>query len=192
MRCTRILLAISILSAAQMVFAQTADEVIEKSLTAQGGREALGKITSRSTKGDIVVSSDAGNLPGTIEVLNQAPNKVRTLLNLDLTAVGAGSMSVDQRFDGTNGFALNSMQGGSEITGGRLESLRNNAFPSPFLTFKDRGTKVVLAGKEKVGEKDAFVLSITPATGPASRVWIDADSYLPMKASTTIDTPETG
>jgi outer membrane lipoprotein-sorting protein len=192
MRCTRILLAISILSAAQMVFAQTADEVIEKSLTAQGGREALGKISSRSTKGDIVVTSEAGNLPGTIEVLNQAPNKVRTLLNLDLTAVGAGSMTVDQRFDGTNGFALNSMQGGSEITGGRLESLRNNAFPSPFLTFKDRGTKVVLAGKEKVGDKDAFVLSITPATGPASRVWIDADSYLPVKASTTIDTPETG
>src|SRR5262249_20065389 len=100
--CTRILLAISILSTAQAVSAQTADEVIEKSLTAQGGRAALGKITSRSTKGDIVVTTDAGNLPGTIEVLNQAPNKVRTLLNLDLTAVGAGPMTVDQRFDGTN------------------------------------------------------------------------------------------
>ena len=84
------------------------------------------------------------------------------------------------------------MQGDGEITGGRLESLRNSAFPSQFIGYKDRGTKIVLAGKEKVGDKDAYVLSVTPASGPASRVWIDAESYLPLKTSTTIDTPETG
>src|SRR5215467_12100209 len=191
-KLTSVFLAIAVLSVVQSAFAQTADDIIEKSLTAQGGREAIGKITSRSTKGSIVVTSPAGDLPGTIEVLNQAPNKVRTLLNLDLTAVGAGAMTVDQRFDGTSGYALNSMQGDSEITGGRLDSLRNNAFPSPFIGYKDRGTKIVLAGKEKVGDKDAYVLSITPANGPASRVWIDTDSYLPLKTSTTVDTPETG
>lgn len=188
----RLLLAVTFLACARMGSAQTADEIIEKTLTAQGGREAMGKITSRSTKGTIVVTSPAGDLPGTIEVLNQAPNKVRTLLNLDLTAVGAGSMTIDQRFDGTTGYAMNSMQGDSEITGGRLESLRNNVFPSPFLAYKDHGTKIVLAGKEKVGDKDAYVLSITPASGPASRVWIDTESSLPLKVSTTVDTPETG
>ena len=188
----RFLLAVTFLVCARMAAAQTADDIIEKSLTAQGGREALGKITSRSMKGSIVVSSPAGELPGTIEVLNQSPNKVRTLINLDLTAVGAGAITVDQRFDGTNGYAIDSMRGDSEITGDRLAGLRNNAFPTPFLTYKDRGTKVVLAGKEKVGDKDAHVLSVTPTTGPATRLWIDADSYLPMKVSTTIDTPETG
>src|SRR5262249_60006394 len=49
-----------------------------------------------------------------------------------------------------------------------------------------------LAGKEKVGDKNAYVLSVTPAAGPTSRVWIDVESYLPVKTSTTIDTPETG
>src|SRR5215467_13932783 len=191
-KLTSVFLAIAVLSVVQSAFAQTADDIIEKSLTAQGGREAIGKITSRSTKGTIVVTSPAGDLPGTIEVLNQAPNKVRTLLNLDLTAVGAGSLTVDQRFDGTNAYAMDSMRGDTEVTGGRLASLRNNAFPSPFLGYKDHGTKVVLAGKEKVGDKDAFVLSITPTTGPASRLWIDAESYLPVKASITIDTPDTG
>jgi hypothetical protein len=188
----RLLLAVTFLACARMASAQTAEDIIEKCLTAQGGREAIGKITSRSIKGSIAVSSPGGDLPGTIEVLNQAPNKVRTLLNLDLTAMGAGAMTVDQRFDGTSGYAMNSMQGDSEITGGRLDSLRNSAFPSPFLGYKDRGTKIVLAGKEKVGDKDAFVLSVTPASGSASRVWIDAESYLPLKASTTVDTPETG
>ena len=190
--CARILAAIVVLACARLAAAQTADDIIDKSLAAQGGREALGKLTSRSTKGTLVVTSGAGDLPGTIEILNQAPNKVRTLINLDLTAVGAGSITVDQRFDGTNGYSIDSMRGESEITGGRLESLRNNSFPSPFLTYKERGTKVVLAGKEKVGDRDAYVLSITPAAGPASRTWIDAESYLPVKTSSTVDTPETG
>lgn len=188
----RILLAVTVLACARMVSAQTADDIIEKSLTAQGGREAMGKITSRSTKGSIVVTSPAGDLPGTIEVLNEAPNKVRTLLNLDLTAVGAGSLTVDQRFDGTNAYSMDSMRGDTEVTGDRLATLRNGAFPSPLIGYKDHGTKIVLAGKEKVGDKDAYVLSITPSAGPAARLWVDAESYLPVKASTTVDTPETG
>jgi len=191
-KLTSVFLAITVLAAVQSASAQTADDIVEKSITAQGGREAMGKITSRSMKGSIIVTSPAGDLPGTIEVLNQAPNKVRTLLNLDLTAVGAGALTVDQRFDGTNAYSMDSMRGDTEVTGDRLATLRNNSFPSPFLGYKDRGTKIVMAGKEKVGDKDAYVLSITPATGPASRLWIDAESYLPVKASTTVDTPETG
>ena len=188
----RVLLAVACLACARATFAQTVDDIIEKSLTAQGGREALGKITSRLTKGTMIVTSPAGDLPGTIEVLNQAPNKVRTLMKLDLTAVGAGSLTVEQRFDGTNGIAMDSMRGDSDITGSRLDILRNTAFPTPFVGYKDRGTKIVLAGKEKVGDKDAYVLSVTSPGGAASRVWIDATSFLPVKSSTTIDTPETG
>jgi hypothetical protein len=191
-RYARMLLAFSMLAVARLATAQTADEVIEKTLTAQGGRAAFGKLTSRVTSGKITISTDAGELPGTIEITNAAPNKIRTLINLDLTALGAGSMTIDQRFDGTNGYALDSMRGNSEITGGRLESLRNGAFPSPLLTYKERGTKAIVAGKEKVGDRDAIILSFTPSSGPASRTWIDADTYLPLKTSTTVDTPETG
>jgi Outer membrane lipoprotein-sorting protein len=191
-RYTRIVLAVSMLAVARLSPAQTADEIIEKTLAAAGGRAALAKLTSRTTTGKITISSDAGELPGTIEILNEAPNKVRTLINLDLTSLGAGAITIDQRFDGTSGYTLDSMRGNSEVTGGRLESLRNGAFPSPFLTYKERGTRIVVAGKEKVGDRDAFVLSITPSNGPALRTWIDAESYLPLKAATTIDTPETG
>ena len=191
--CARILVGAVILAGARIASAQTADDVIEKSLTAQGGREAFGKVTSRSTSGTMVVSTPGGDLPGTVEVLNQAPNKVRTLVSLDLTAVGAGSMTLDQRFDGTNGFAMDSMRGDMELTGTMLENLKNNSFPTPLLNYKDRGVKVALDGKkEQVGDRDAYILTFTPPTGPASRVWIDAQSYLPLKTSVTIDTPEAG
>jgi outer membrane lipoprotein-sorting protein len=188
----QLLLTVAVLACTRTASAQNVDDIIEKSLTAQGGRAAIARITSRSTKGSIVVTSPGGNLPGTIEVLNQAPNKVRTVLNLDLTSVGAGSLTVDQRFDGTSAYAMDSMRGNSEMTGDRLETLRNAAFPSPFLGYKDRGTTILLTSRDKVGDKEAYVLIVTPASGPASRVWINAESYLPMKASTTINTPETG
>ena len=40
---------------------QTADEVIEKHLAALGGREALGKLTSRKATGTMTVATPNGN-----------------------------------------------------------------------------------------------------------------------------------
>ena len=70
----RFLLAVTFLACARMAAAQTADDIVEKTLTAQGGREAMGKITSRSTKGTIIVTSPAGDLPGTIDVIQAQCN----------------------------------------------------------------------------------------------------------------------
>jgi outer membrane lipoprotein-sorting protein len=172
--------------------AQTADEIVDKTIAALGGRDKLGTLTSRHTSGKITVSTPAGDLPGTVDIFNQAPNFVRTLLNIDLSALGAGTMTLDQRFDGTTGWALDSMQGPRDITGDQLANMKNADFPTPLLRYKERGTKIALAGKEKVGDKDAFVLSVTPQAGPASRVFVDADSYLPLRVIVTLDVPEAG
>ena len=79
-----------------------------------------------------------------MEITNLAPNKARTLIKLDLSAVGAGEMTVDQRFDGTAGIVMDSMQGNRDMAGDQLEGLRNATFPSPFLDYKERGVTVEL------------------------------------------------
>jgi hypothetical protein len=172
--------------------AQTADEVIEKVLAASGGRAALEKLTSRSTSGKIVVTTPAGDISGTIEILNQAPNHVRTLLSLDLSAMGAGMMTMDQRFDGTSAYAMDTMQGNREISGDQLANMKNAMFPSPLLHYKDRGTKIELSGKQKVGDRDTYLLLVTPKEGPASKVYIDAQTYLPARLVSTTELPEFG
>ena len=172
--------------------AQTADDIIEKGIAAGGGREALAKVTSRATTGTMTVTTPGGDVAGTIEVLNQAPNKTQTIITLDLSATGAGKMTIDQRFDGTNGYASNSMQGETPVTSSQIDTQRNAIFPSPFLDYKERGTKIALTGKEKIGDKDAYVLLVTPAKGPASRLWVDATTYLPVKTTTTVETAEAG
>lgn len=191
-RVTIPLLAALILVYGRIATAQTADEVVEKYLAALGGRAALAKLTSRSTVGTITVSLPNGPVSGSIEILNQQPNKARTLTKLDLTALGAGQIVREQRFDGTAGYILDSLQGNREITGNQLENLKNTMFPTPLLSYKERGATVELSGKEKVNGRDAYLLIYKPKTGSAARQFIDAETYLPTRIVVKVDTPETG
>lgn len=172
--------------------AQTADEVVEKHLAAVGGRAALSKLTSRVMTGTITIATPAGEFSGPMQVMNQAPNKVRTLINLDLSAVGVGKMTIDQRFDGVTGYAIDTLQGNRDITGDQLEGMRNGFFPTPLLNYKENGVVVELAGKEKVGDRDAYLLVLKPKTGPSTRNYIDATTFLLIRQIVTADVPPLG
>jgi outer membrane lipoprotein-sorting protein len=172
--------------------AQTADEVIEKHLAASGGRAAYAKIMSRVGTGAITVTTPVGDLSGTIEVYSKKPNKTRTLIKLDLTALGAGQMTSDQRFDGNTGYVMDSLQGDRAIEGGQLEAMKNGSFPSPLLSYKEMGTALALGEKQKVGGKDAYVLTMTPKAGPATKLFIDADSFMLVRTSVTLNVPQLG
>lgn len=172
--------------------AQTADEVIERSITALGGRAAHAKIKSRVTTGAITFSTPGGNFDGSLEVYNAAPNKVRTVIKADLSAVGVGQLLIDQRFDGQSGYVLDSLQGNRDITGNQLDNMRSGGFPHPFLNYKDLGTSAKMVGKEKVGDRDAYVILFDPTSGSTIRQYIDAETYLPTKVVMTVAVPEMG
>ena len=188
----RLVIAGLLLGCVQTASAQTADEIVERHIAASGGRAALAKLTSRSNIGTITLTTPVGDLAGTVEVVNQRPNKARTLVMLDLSNVGGGQMTFDQRFDGKTGFEINTLQGNREITGDQLEAMKNEDFPSPLLTYKEKGIAVKLGGKEKVGDREAHVLLFEPKTGPAARMYIDAETYLLVRTVATVETPEAG
>jgi outer membrane lipoprotein-sorting protein len=172
--------------------AQTADDVVEKHLAAAGGRAALGKLTSRHAKGTVTVSTPGGDISGPVEVFTKAPNKTRVTMKLDLTSMGAAEMQIEQRFDGTTGYLLNSMQGDSEITGNQLQNMRNASFPNALLRYKDAGMKIELVAGEKLAGKEAIVLLLTPKSGSAVRMFLDPETYLVTRTVTTIESPEAG
>jgi outer membrane lipoprotein-sorting protein len=185
-------LALLIVLPSAAASAQTADEVIEKHLTALGGREALSKITSRTMTGKIALSTPAGEVTGSIQVFGKAPNKARSLIKVDLSQFGVGELVVDQRFDGATGYVLDSMNGNRDITGNQLDNLRNSGFPTPFLTYKDSGLKAELLAKEKVGDRDTYVLQLTPKAGSASKQFFDTETYMLLKTVTTVNVPQLG
>jgi hypothetical protein len=185
-------MAVLLLGSVQAVSAQTADEIVEKYLTAIGGRAALGKLKSRSMSGTITLSTPAGDVSGPVEILNQTPNKSRSLIKLDLSSFGAGQAIIDQRFDGVSGYALDSLQGNRDITGNLLENLKNGAFPSPLLIYRELGATVELGGKEKIGTREAYVLIFKPKGGSVVRQYVDAESYLLVKVVVKLDVPPIG
>ncbi|HYK90322.1 MAG TPA: hypothetical protein VE398_16220 [Acidobacteriota bacterium] len=187
-----LLAAILTLAVGGTASAQSADEIVEKHLAALGGRDALSKLTSRKLTGTVTVTTPAGDISGPFESYALPPNKSRTYLKLDLSSFGQNDAVVDQRFDGTTGYAINSVQGDGEITGNQLENLRNGRFPNPLLKYKESGMKIEVLPNEKVGEKDAIVLAVTPKTGSAAREFLDASSYLPIKMVMKIDVPQLG
>jgi hypothetical protein len=185
-------LAAFLLARPPRLAAQTADEIVEKHLAAVGGRVALGKLTSRTMTGAIALLTPAGELTGTIEAYAQAPNKSRQVIKVDLSAFGAGQLVVDQRFDGTSGYVLDSMNGNRDVTGNQLDNLRNTTFPSPLLTYKEMGTKAEMLGRDKLGSKDVVVLQLTPKAGSASKQFLDADTFMLLKVVSTVNVPQLG
>ncbi len=172
---------------------QTADEVIEKHLAAMGGRQALEKITTRTSVGTMTVATPNGDISGPVEVSSKAPNKTRLFVVLDLTALGSSDkMTLEQKFDGTTGWILNTLQGDRQITGNQLDNMKNADFPNPLLKYKTNGTKVELLPNEMVAGKSAIVLRVTPKAGSVSKVFLDPATYLVMRSTATISMPEMG
>ena len=172
--------------------AQTADEIVEKHLAAMGGRAALAKLTSQVASGTIVIQAQGADLAGTVELSKKAPNKSRTLMRIDLSAMGGSELVVDQRCDGKTAFASNSLQGDREITGAQLQSMLNATFPSSFLNYKETGGKIELLGRETVGAKPVLAMQYTPAAGPAIKLYLDATTYLVSRSVVKLSVPEAG
>lgn len=191
-RFARLASAVVILLWAHSAAAQTADEIIEKSIAAMGGRAALDKVKSRQMTGTLLLGTPAGDIQGTIEILNSVPNKTRTLIKADLSAFGAGPLVVDQRFDGTTGYVLDSLQGNRDITGSQLDTMKANSFPHPFLNYKAMGASVQLTGKEKILDQDAFVLVFQPTSGAPIKQYVDATTFLPLRTVIKASIPQFG
>jgi zinc protease len=112
--------------------------------------------------------------------------------DLSSLAPAAGQMTIDQRFDGTTGYVLDSMRGNRDITGNQLENMKNAVFPNPFMNYKQHDATVELGPKEKINGRDAYVLIFKPRSGSVARQFIDAETYLPVRLVLKVDLPEVG
>ena len=160
----------------------TIDELMEKSIKAAGGREAALKVTSLAASGSIEIVAMGAS--ASTEMLAKAPNKRLTVTVVD------GYGEIKEGFDGTAGWATEPQNGLVDLTGDRLASAKREAVFNGDLNWKEIYPKSEVTGKEKVGERDCWVVKMRPADGKPATRYYDAETFLLVKAVITADTPQ--
>jgi outer membrane lipoprotein-sorting protein len=158
----------------------TAQQIIDKSIEASGGRAAMEKVTSSVAKGMI---EGAQGLRATMEFYAKAPNK-----RLIVTVIETGG-EIRQGFDGKVGWSQDPARGVVELTGAPLADLAREAVFNSALKWREVYPKAELTGREKIGVRDAYVVRLTPASGKPVTQYFDAETFLMLRQISTQDTP---
>ncbi len=157
------------------------DQVLEKYVTAIGGRAALEKNSSRVSKGTIEIP-DAG-LTGTVQVSEKAPDK-------SLTVVELPGMLIREGADASGAWQDDPQSGLMDKTGNELADARRGAIFNAELKMKTLYQTVVVTGQEQVGLRPAYAVLATPAEGTPTRMYFDAETGLLVRQTSTRDTPQ--
>jgi hypothetical protein len=164
--------------------AQSVEELIEKSLKAQGGREALMGLKSIERKGDVAVDGAFGQMEGSIEEV-VIPGK-KALRALDL--------AVFVQKDGWNGTAAwrDGMNGVQDIEGDEAMQIKQSVMISPLMMIGQEGSEAKKLDDEKVNDVDYYVLEVTAAEKPAIKLYIDKATDLFRRMTLKQNNPQFG
>ncbi|QHV97409.1 hypothetical protein [Spirosoma endbachense] len=154
----------------------TAEEVLDKYITAIGGKDALAKVT------DVTTSMSSEGQMGAIMITRKQklPNKFSMVINAN------GMEVMKQTGDGSK-IVMGGMQGNSTTLEGpaaQQMTVMNVIFPE--LHYAENGVKSTVVGPEKIDSKDTYKLSHTTADGSAT--WtdnFDATTGLKVQSVTT-------
>ena len=166
---------------AQQARPQNAQQVLDRMAQAIGLANAA-KIRTVQMTGTI--SYPAQGIQGRYEALYKAPNK--TLIKLNIQGLG----EVQQGYDGKVGWEKNPMTGLRELQGAELAQMRQSAQMGASNDLRKTLRNPKLAGQEKVGNRNAFVITAQTTAGVPIKVYIDAQRYLPLRMDMEAATPQ--
>jgi len=167
-------------TSAQTPATPTVDQVLDKHLTAIGGRAALERVTSMTARGTLTVP-DAG-LTGTIEMYGKAPDKVASFVDF-------GDMQQADGYDGDAAWSSDSQNGVRVKAGVELAEARNGAVFNKELNMKTLYPTMAVSGPEPLAGRQVWVIEATPASGTPVKMYYDVESGLMVRQVLTRQTP---
>ncbi len=162
----------------------TIDQILDKYVEALGGKTAIEKLTSRESKGKLEVAEMGAG--GTITLLAKTPDKI--LLTIDVEGFGV----IQQACNGDVAWANDPMRGLRDVSGAELAAQKRAALFHRELKMKDQYSKMEVKSKEKIGEKDAYVVEATPTEGAVEKMYFDAQTGLLVRFDGDRETPDGG
>ena len=179
----------------------SAAQIVDKNVAARGGLQAWRSVQTMSLAGKL---GAGGNQRVTLAV--PAPNPKNTSvitpqrraeevylpfrmelkrprkMRFELQFNGKTAIQV---YDGVNGWKLRPFLNRLEVepyTADEMKIASTQAdLDGPLVDYAAKGTRVELAGTEKVEGRDTYKLKLTMKSGQAIHVWIDAHTFLETK-----------
>ncbi|HEY6978316.1 MAG TPA: hypothetical protein VH396_18590 [Chitinophagaceae bacterium] len=160
---------------ATAIYAQSADDIINKHLNAVGGKELLTKITSLYME---VSSQVMGNeMKGTVTVLNGKGYKSESDFN---------GQAIIQCITDTAGWMVNPMAGITQPTAMPGDAYKTGKFQidiEPMLNYAAKGYKAELLGTDTAGSVNAYKIKLTTPDSLAFTFFIDPSTYYTVKTT---------
>lgn len=164
-----------ILCVMALILAQSVDVVVAKSIAARGGAKRIKSIKSQRLTGKISLTSGES---GPLLVEMKTPGMVRETVTL-------GDKSMIRITDGIAGWAFGTLRSPTEPQQVSVEELHNLAtsadIEGPLVDYQAKGNRIELAGKEKIGKRQAYKLVIYMKSGENRIDFIDCKSHLEVK-----------
>ena len=179
------IIIIVLLTSINLSFAQvtktdsiTAKQVIEKYITAIGGRDSLANVKDKTT----VLRGAVSGIDVTMVIYQKTPDKIRQEIN---------ASAVDQvvKYDGKKA-VMTVGENSRDLTGSALEGLKYEAMLNFILKLDELKIGLKLLGKTKVDKNDAYEIEMKFPSGEVWKQYYDVKSGLKVKSSKTINSPQ--
>ncbi|MDQ5843707.1 MAG: c-type cytochrome [Acidobacteriota bacterium] len=157
----------------------TADQVLAKYQEALGGVAVIDKLKTRTMKGTWLTSN---GVSWGYEVIQSAPDKTFMMVNTPRQGI------FERGYNGSVGWEQ-SARGLRDITGDELVFLRR--YPGLFgdVKLKEQFTSLTFAGKDKINDRDVYVLRGTNTANKRERLYFDAQTGLLLRRIVFTPTP---
>jgi len=171
--------------AANPGLSQTAQEILKKMVEAQGGRKVFESIKDMTLSANLEMKQQG--MTGALTVYKKEPDKRR--VNVEIQ----GFVFI-QAYDGQTAWGTNMQTFATEVLSGEeAASLKRDSLPIVSSLYPEKyGISYAYKGKEKIDNRDYFVLEESYADGYKATVYVDPETYLPFKTKAKTKAPLLG
>lgn len=154
--------------------AQSAKDILDKMIKAQGGKANLEKIKDTTMSGTLEMVSMG--LSGSLTFYQKEPNKMR----MDMELMG---MVITQAYDGEIAWGLDPSTGSiQEMAGEQAKDIERMALGNDSILHPEKyGITYSYKGKETIEGQDYYILEQVFEDGFSATMYIDAKTYLMYK-----------
>jgi hypothetical protein len=179
MKFKTILVLAAFTAGIHLSFAQSADEVIGKHIEAMGGKDKLSSIKTLKLVCSVEIAPGM-KAPITMYFVNNQSMRVE---------VDVQGMQILSAVDGDSGWAINPLSGKKEAERMNADEIKESKdqmdLTGPLFNYKEKGHSVEMIGKEDMEGTEVYKLKILKKSGDTQYDYIDADTYLLLKETTT-------